>query len=106
MSKIASAQAELAPRAEQRAGLEGPLPEHASQGDLDMTTPSTTRRRSLWPFLSLFPLGFGAWAVAYAGIRVRCTGLIALGGLMSASAIAGWILRSVYATTQWEHVLA
>ena len=74
--------------------------------DLGTAAPSTTRRRSLWPFVSLIPLGLGAWAVAYAGIRARCAGWSAMGGLWSATALAGWILASVYPDSSWEGPLA
>ena len=70
-----------------------------------MTTRSTTKRQCLWPYWSLLPFGSGAWAVAYAGIRVRCTGLIALGGLLASSVIAGWIVVALHPAPHWEHVL-
>ena len=78
----------------------------ASQGDLGIATPSTTQRRSLWPFWSLLPFGLGTWGVAYAGVRARCTGWIALGGLWSATALAGWILAFSYPAPRWENTLA
>jgi DNA uptake protein ComE-like DNA-binding protein len=50
-----------------------------------------TPRRSRWPWLSLLPIGFGAWVPIYAGVRARVTSWIALGAFWSAVAVAGWI---------------
>lgn len=48
-------------------------------------------RRSRWPFLSLIPLGLGAWAPIYAGATARRGVWIALGSVWSAIVAAGWI---------------
>jgi len=56
--------------------------------------------RSRWPWLSLLPLGFGAWVPIYAGVRARVTAWTALGVGWSAIAVAGWILS---ATTDHSH---
>ncbi len=48
-------------------------------------------RRARWPWLSLLPVGFGAWVPIYAGVRARVAGWIALGVLWTAVAVAGWI---------------
>jgi len=48
--------------------------------------------RSRWPWLSLLPLGFGAWVPIYAGVRARVMAWTALGVGWSAIAVAGWIL--------------
>jgi DNA uptake protein ComE-like DNA-binding protein len=49
---------------------------------------------SKWPWLSLLPLGLGAWAPIYAGVRARVASWIALGTAWSAITLAGWILAS------------
>lgn len=50
--------------------------------------------RSRWPWLSLLPLGFGAWAPIYAGVRARVLSWIALGALWAAIAVAGWVVST------------
>src|SRR3984957_10564450 len=47
--------------------------------------------RSWWPWVSLLPLGIGAWAPIYAGVRTRMKTWIALGAGWSAITLAGWI---------------
>ena len=32
---------------------------------------ATRPRSTLWPYISLIPLGFGAWAPIYAGVKAR-----------------------------------
>jgi membrane protease YdiL (CAAX protease family) len=49
-------------------------------------------RRARWPWLSLLPLGLGAWAPAVAGVRCGVRRWTVLGVLWSALAIAGWVL--------------
>lgn len=48
-----------------------------------------------WPWLSLMPIGFGAWVPIYAGIRARVRSWIALGTFWTAVALAGWIAGTV-----------
>jgi hypothetical protein len=43
-----------------------------------------------WAWLSLIPMGLGAWAPLYAGVRARKRLWIVLGVLWSAIALAGW----------------
>ncbi len=50
-----------------------------------------TDRTTRWPWLSLIPLGFGAWAAIYAGWRTRTRAWIALGAVWTAIAAAGWV---------------
>lgn len=50
--------------------------------------------RSRWPWLSLLPLGLGAWAPIYAGVRARVAGWTALGLGWSAVAITGWVVSA------------
>jgi hypothetical protein len=52
------------------------------------------RTGSRWPWLSLLPLGLGAWVPIYAGVRARVKTWIALGVLWSAIAVAGWIVST------------
>lgn len=49
---------------------------------------------SRWPWLSLIPIGLGAWAPLYAGVKARRNLWIALGVLWTAVAIAGWALAT------------
>jgi hypothetical protein len=55
----------------------------------DARLPAVTRSR--WPWLSLLPLGLGAWAPIYAGVRARVRAWAAWGALWSAITLAGWI---------------
>jgi hypothetical protein len=48
--------------------------------------------RASWAWLSLIPLGLGAWAPLYAGVRARNRRWCALGAVWSAIALAGWIV--------------
>jgi hypothetical protein len=52
-------------------------------------------RRSRWPFLSLIPLGLGAWAPIYAGRRVGRPRWVAFGTLWTIAVIAGFALSSL-----------
>ena len=47
--------------------------------------------RPRWPWISLIPLGLGAWAPILAGVRARSGQWIALGIAWSAITLAGWI---------------
>jgi DNA uptake protein ComE-like DNA-binding protein len=53
-----------------------------------------------WAFLSLIPLGFGAWAPIYAGIKARRWLWIFLGALWSAIIIAAFAVNSTTASGQ------
>lgn len=55
-----------------------------------------------WPWLSLIPIGFGAWVPIYAGIRARVRSWIALGTFWTAVALAGWI-TSTASTPHGQH---
>jgi hypothetical protein len=59
--------------------------------------PAGTRvdKRAMWPWLSLIPLGLGAWAPIYAGVRARKALWIALGILWSACIVAGFVADGV-----------
>jgi DNA uptake protein ComE-like DNA-binding protein len=46
---------------------------------------------SRWPWISLFPIGLGAWAPIYAGIRARRSSWILLGVLCCLVVIAGFV---------------
>ncbi len=48
--------------------------------------------RARWAWLSLLPLGLGAWAPLYAGVRARNRRGCALGAVWSAITLAGWIV--------------
>ena len=47
--------------------------------------------RSRWPWISLIPVGLGAWAPIYAGVRARRWSWILLGVLCCAVVIGGFI---------------
>ncbi len=49
-------------------------------------------RRARWPWLSLLPLGLGAWAPVVGGARSGVRSWTVLGLLWSALAVAGWVL--------------
>ena len=51
----------------------------------------TDAKRPMWPLISLIPIGLGAWAPIYAGVRTRMKTWIALGAGWSAITLAGWI---------------
>lgn len=51
--------------------------------------------RCRWPYLSLIPLGLGAWAPIYAGARARVATWCLLGVLWSACIVAGFVQDSV-----------
>jgi DNA uptake protein ComE-like DNA-binding protein len=51
-------------------------------------------QRSRWPWISLIPIGFGAWAPIYAGIRARRSSWILLGALCCALVIGGFVKSS------------
>jgi DNA uptake protein ComE-like DNA-binding protein len=55
----------------------------------------TTTPRSRWPYISLIPIGLGAWAPIYAGVKARRAIWIVLGILWSAVVIAGFVANSV-----------
>jgi len=52
--------------------------------------------RARWPWLSLLPLGLGAWAPAVAGMRCGVRRWTVLGVLWSALALAGWVLAGAH----------
>jgi DNA uptake protein ComE-like DNA-binding protein len=51
-------------------------------------------QRSRWPYLSLIPIGLGAWAPIYAGVKARQAVWTALGVLWTLVVIAGFIKDS------------
>jgi hypothetical protein len=51
-------------------------------------------QRSRWPWISLIPLGLGAWAPIYAGVRARVKTWILLGTLWSAIVVAGFVANA------------
>jgi DNA uptake protein ComE-like DNA-binding protein len=59
------------------------------------------RKRPRWPWISLLPLGLGAWAPALAGQRAGVTRWVALGIGWSVITLAGWILAA--ATNAHDH---
>lgn len=56
-----------------------------------MNAPAARDRPTLWPFVSLTPLGLGAWVPIYAGAKARRPRWIAMGVLFTLVTIAGWI---------------
>ena len=59
-----------------------------------MTVAKQVDARSRWPWISLIPLGFGAWAPIYAGVRVRQWSWIVLGLLWCAVVVGGFVENS------------
>src|ERR1035437_9894256 len=60
-----------------------------------MSTADKIARRSNWPWLSLIPLGLGAWAPIYAGVRARVKSWVLLGIMWSAIVVAGFVANAV-----------
>jgi hypothetical protein len=57
-----------------------------------MTGPTNApARRSRWVYISLIPIGLGAWAPVYAGLRARKNLWTLLGVLWTAIVVAGFI---------------
>jgi DNA uptake protein ComE-like DNA-binding protein len=54
-------------------------------------SPRYVAKRSRWPYLSLIPLGLGAWAPIYAGTKVHRKLWVLLGVLWCACVVAGFI---------------
>lgn len=63
-----------------------------SLGFWPVATRAKQRDGANWVWLSLLPLGLGAWAPIYAGVAVRKRGWVALGVLWSIITVAGWAL--------------
>jgi hypothetical protein len=51
-------------------------------------------RRSRWPYISLIPFGFGAWAPIYAGAKARQPQWVAFGALWTALIVIALVLSS------------
>jgi DNA uptake protein ComE-like DNA-binding protein len=56
-----------------------------------MSVTGHVEQRSRWPWISLIPVGLGAWAPIYAGVRARRWSWIILGVLCCALVIGGFI---------------
>jgi hypothetical protein len=50
---------------------------------------------SRWPWISLLPIGLGAWAPIYAGVKARTPSWVALGLFWSLIVIAGFVANAV-----------
>ena len=61
-------------------------------------------QRSHWPSISLIPLGLGAWAPIYAGVRARRSSWIKLGVLCSAVVVVGFIKGTTSGRPGHDHV--
>jgi len=59
-----------------------------------VSTSGAVGQRSRWPYISLIPLGLGAWAPIYAGVKARQKIWIALGLLWSALVVVALVLSS------------
>jgi hypothetical protein len=57
-----------------------------------MTGESPPARRSRWPYISLVPVGLGAWAPIYAGAKARQPVWVALGIVWTLITIVGFVL--------------
>jgi DNA uptake protein ComE-like DNA-binding protein len=71
--------------------------DHASAGMLRNAMAVTTDapQRSRWPWISLIPIGLGAWAPIYAGVRARRSSWTLLGVLWCVLVIAGFIKNGI-----------
>ena len=56
-----------------------------------MSPSKSVATRSRWPFLSLIPIGLGAWAPIYAGIKAHVMSWVLWGVLWSAFVVAGFV---------------
>jgi hypothetical protein len=56
-----------------------------------MTPGTSVGARSRWPFLSLIPIGLGAWAPIYAGIKAHVLSWVMWGVLWCAFVVAGFV---------------
>lgn len=59
-----------------------------------MSTGTDVAHRGRWPYISLIPFGFGAWAPIYAGAKAREPKWVALGALWTAMIVIALILSS------------
>jgi DNA uptake protein ComE-like DNA-binding protein len=59
-----------------------------------MSVSRHSAQHSRWPYISLIPFGFGAWAPIYAGVRARRRAWIALGVLWSMLIVIALVLSS------------
>lgn len=55
----------------------------------------TLAGRCRWPYISLLPIGLGAWAPIYAGVKARQLSWIVLGVVWSVLVVAGFVHDSV-----------
>jgi hypothetical protein len=60
-----------------------------------VSTHGNVAGRSRWPYIALVPIGLGAWAPLYAGVKARRTSWILLGVLWSVIALAGFVTASI-----------
>ncbi len=67
-----------------------------------MSDPEASPPSTWWTWVSLIPIGFGAWTPIYAGVRARVRSWIALGALWSTIGVAGWI-ASTSSNTHGHH---
>jgi hypothetical protein len=59
-----------------------------------MSPSKSVATRSRWPFLSLIPIGLGAWAPIYAGVKAHVVSWVLWGVLWCAFVVAGFIADS------------
>lgn len=62
---------------------------------MGQTSSKLEPRRARWPWLSLIPIGLGAWAPIYAGIAARRLSWVLLGIFWSAFVVAGFAKDSL-----------
>jgi hypothetical protein len=48
--------------------------------------------RPRWPYISLIPLGLGAWAPIYAGVKTQRRSWVIWGTVWTLLALAGWVI--------------
>jgi len=81
-------------------------PPPASPSPVNSPGERSPGRHSRWPYISLIPLGFGAWAPIYAGVKARQGNWISLGVLWSALVLAGLVLSNTTRTGQAGNSIA
>jgi DNA uptake protein ComE-like DNA-binding protein len=57
-----------------------------------VSTGTDVAHRSRWPYVSLIPLGLGAWAPIYAGVKAQRRSWVVWGIVWTLIALVGWVV--------------
>jgi hypothetical protein len=74
--------------------VEKPSKRAAPRGGIlgGVSTGTDVAHRSRWPYISLIPLGLGAWAPIYAGAKTQRRAWVIWGIVWTLLALAGWVI--------------